>query len=216
MAKETSINILHAKTEGQKEYLQVLRENKIVFCLGPAGSGKGHIATWFGLEQLLQDKFKRIIITRPLVQAGESTGFLPGTILEKMDPFVRPVLEEITDYTSKKQLNEFLKNGTVEVIPFAVMRGYTFKHSYIIVDEASNATHEQLKLVLTRFGQGSKMVILGDPQQSDLPQRLRGAAEQYAQVLSALPEVAYVKLTHGDIVREPLVGDILRILDKIS
>lgn len=205
---------LQPKTEGQKEYLRALENSKITFCSGVAGTGKTLIATRYGMLQLLENKYSKLIITRPMVQAGEVTGFLPGGINEKMDPYIRPVYDEVKVYLTDKQWDEFIKKKLIEVIPFAYMRGMNFHNAYIIGDELQNCTYDQLKMFITRFGRNSKMVLTGDPAQSDLPKHLQGAFARFADILSCVDGVSSVKLTDVDIVREPIITEILKVLDS--
>jgi phosphate starvation-inducible PhoH-like protein len=206
---------LRAKSEGQKTYLQAIKENKIIFCIGPAGSGKTAISTRFAINEFLQQKYERIIITRPQVQAGEITGFLPGDINNKMDPFVRPIYDELKVYIDCKQLKNYIETGLIEIVPFAFMRGRNFHNCFIIADESQNATYEQLKMLLTRFGYNSKMIINGDVTQSDIPRSQRGALSRYAESLSHVENIKTIYLTNQDIVREPIVSNILDVLDNL-
>ena len=206
--------LIEAKTEGQQEYLDSIKANKITFCIGPAGTGKTYLATRFAAGEFLAGVYNRIIITRPMVQAGENTGFLPGDILAKMDPFVRPIYDELRPFFDTCKLKEYLEDGTIEVLPYAYMRGRTFHRSLILADESQNATFEQLKLLLTRFGQGSKMIVNGDITQSDLVQHLRGALFTYANLLKDVVGINTVFLENKDIQREELVSQILKRIDK--
>jgi phosphate starvation-inducible PhoH-like protein len=206
---------LRPKTEGQKNYLRTIQENKITFCIGPAGSGKTAIATRFAINEFLQQKYGRIIITRPLVQAGESTGYLPGDINNKMDPFVRPIYDELKLYIDCKQLRAYMEEGLIEIVPFAFMRGRNFHNAFILADESQNATFDQLKMLLTRLGRESKMVVNGDITQSDIPYRDRGALSMYAKELASVEGINSVYLTNEDIVREPVVADLLAVLEKL-
>lgn len=208
---------LEGKTPGQRAYIHAIKNNKLVFCLGPAGSGKTAISSRFAISELLppRNAYGRIIITRPLIQAGENTGFLPGDIGAKMDPFVRPIYDELKAYVDCKELRKFLEEGLIEIVPFAYMRGRNFHNAIIVADEAQNATFEQLKMLITRIGRGSKMIVNGDSSQSDLPFRQRGALQSYATVLSHLNDVETVYLSGEDIVREPLVAEIVEVLEHL-
>ncbi len=206
--------LIEAKTTGQQEYLDSIKSNKITFCIGQAGTGKTYLATRYAAGEFITGAYDRIIITRPMVQAGENTGFLPGDILAKMDPFVRPVYDELRPFFDTVKLKEYLEDGTIEVVPYAYMRGRTFHRALILADESQNATFEQLKLLLTRFGQHSKMIVNGDVTQSDLAQHLRGALFTYANALKGVDGINTVFLENKDIQREKLVDEILKRIDK--
>lgn len=171
------------------------------------------VATRYGITQLLDGSIGRLIICRPLVQAGEDTGFLPGGIEEKLDPYVRPVFDELKPYITCTQLAQFIKDGMVEIVPFAFMRGRNFHNAYIIADEIQNATYEQIRMLLTRIGHESKMVLNGDPHQSDLQLKDQGALVRLANVLQTVPDVAWVQLENEDIIREQVVADMLAAME---
>jgi len=202
------------RSTNQKEYIKSIEHNKVTFCLGPAGSGKTHIAASKGIIGLLTGQYERVIITRPMVQAGERTGFLPGDINKKLKPYIQPVLDELRTYISHDQIQQYIKSECIEVVPFAYMRGRNFNKCFIIADELQNASLSQLKLLLTRIGKESKMVITGDSSQSDLPEEKQGALEHYLGVLSEVNNVNVVYLTTDDIVREKVVSEMIEAMDR--
>jgi phosphate starvation-inducible PhoH-like protein len=210
---ETYVKKLTPKSPNQKSYLRAIQRNKVVFCTGPAGTGKTALATRYGISQLLEQTTGKLVICRPLVQAGEDTGFLPGGIEDKLDPYVRPIFDELKLYVDCKQLKSMFENDMIEIVPFAYMRGRNFHNAYIIADEAQNATYEQLKMLLTRIGRQSRMIVNGDIQQSDLQSRDQGGLLKCASVLQTVKNIAWVQLEREDIVREPIVADIVAALD---
>jgi len=197
------------KTKNQAILLDEIRKNLIVFAIGPAGSGKSHISVGSAIEHVYNKWVEKIIITRPVVESGENLGFLPGSFQDKISPYLRPVLDEKNEFWSDKSHVQ----PEIEIVPFAYMRGRTFKNTFIIADELQNATEDQIKMLLTRFGEGSKMVITGDLTQSDLPPRQRGGLERIINKLYNVDLVSIVKLGREDIVRHELVGRILERLD---
>lgn len=208
----SKVKQLQPKTEGQKTYLKSIQENKITICTGPAGTGKTMMASRYAAQELFSSAYSRIIIMRPMVQAGENTGFLPGDINEKMNPYIRPVLDELSLYLNQTQLNEYIAKQIVEVVPFAFARGRSFHNSFIIIDECQNATYEQLVLAITRFGRNSKMVINGDMDQSDLPRHQVGGLLRIIDRIKNIPDIGVIELTYADIVREPIITKILSSL----
>ena len=202
------------KSEGQKQYIRSIQENKITICTGPAGTGKTLLASRYAACYLFEQAVERIIIMRPMVQAGENTGFLPGDINEKMDPYIRPIYEELKPYFTKEQLHIYITERIIEVVPFAYARGRSFHNAFIIADELQNATLDQLILMLTRFGKGSKLVLTGDLDQSDLDHRERGGLLHVQNSIEKVKDVGVVKLTHEDIQREPIIFDILYALEQ--
>lgn len=203
------------KTPNQEEYVRTIVENEIIFCTGPAGSGKSACATGLACSYLRSKKVDRIIITRPIVESGESLGFLPGDLSEKVGPYMRPIQEELRNYFSYSELNALFNNTTgqdnqrIEVIPFAYMRGLSFHNAFIIADECQNATESQLKMLITRLGWNSKLVINGDITQSDLPKSEQGALEECLIKLNGILGVGLCHLTQYDIIRNPLIGKVL-------
>ena len=209
-------NYVSGKTENQKEYIRSIQGNKIVLCVGPAGTGKTFIASGMGITQLLSFKYDKLIITRPLVQAGENTGYLPGDIGQKLEPFLRPIMDEIGYFTDAKQIKQLVKDDKIEVLPFAFMRGRNFKDCFVIADETQNASYQQIKTLLTRVGSGCKMVITGDFTQSDLPRNEQGGLETWTKILTGVEGVGIVELTGQDIMREAVVSNIICAEDKYN
>jgi phosphate starvation-inducible PhoH-like protein len=186
----------------------------MVFCSGPAGTGKTHIAVVSGVLALVHQQVDRIVIARPLVQAGEDTGFLPGDIKAKADPYMRPIYDEMKIYMDNTTLVRMQNDNTIEVLPFAYMRGRTFRKTFIIADECQNASFAQLKMLTTRVGTDSVMVLTGDSSQSDLPPTLQGGFQDVQRKLSHINFVQCITLTKNDIVRDPLVEQIIEALEE--
>lgn len=207
-------NHLSAKTENQKEYIKSVKDNQVVICSGPAGTGKTHIATSLAIMGLIRDEYEKVIITRPLVQAGEDTGYLPGNIREKMSPYLRPIFDELLCYVSNSDIITLMNSGKIEICPLAYMRGRNFHHSFIVADECQNASEKQLMMLLTRIGKQSKIVMTGDASQSDLNYRSQGGLNSCIQGLSGVNGVGIINLTSQDIVREPIVERIVVAMQK--
>jgi phosphate starvation-inducible PhoH-like protein len=198
-----------ARTAGQAAYLKSLRENTLTFGLGPAGTGKTYLAVAMAVDMLMSGQVSRIVLSRPAVEAGERLGFLPGDIKEKVDPYLRPLYDALHDMLPHDQVLKRLSNGDIEVAPIAFMRGRTLAHSFIILDEAQNTTPVQMKMFLTRLGEGSFMAITGDLSQIDLPSHTRSGLTDALEPLDGLEDVGIVHLTELDVVRHPLVGRIV-------
>lgn len=207
-------NRLKPRTENQKDYIRVIAENTITFCQGLAGSGKTHIAIGMALEYLLDEKVKKIIITRPVLEAGEKIGYLPGTAEEKLHPYLLPILDEINYFISSAQYAALRLNNKIEVVPLGLMRGRNFHNSFIVADECQNASYEQLKMLLTRTGNESKMVLTGDVGQSDLSRHLQGGFIDLINTLDGLDGIGISRLEASDIVRNPIIAKILGRLDS--
>ena len=205
---------LTAKTENQKEYIKLVKDNQVVICSGPAGTGKTHIATSLAIMGLIKEEYEKVIITRPLVQAGEDTGYLPGNIREKMSPYLRPIFDELLCYVSNSDIITLMNSGKIEICPLAYMRGRNFHHSFIVADECQNASEKQLMMLLTRIGKGSKIVMTGDASQSDLNHRNQGGLNACINGLKNVDGVGLVTLTTEDIVREPIVERIVNAMEK--
>lgn len=205
---------IRAKTFNQKKYVDAIDNNTIVFGIGPAGSGKTYLAVAKAVQALNEKKVNRIILTRPAVEAGEKLGFLPGTLSEKIDPYLRPLYDALQDMIEPEKIPKLMTNGTIEVAPLAYMRGRTLNDSFIILDEAQNTSAEQMKMFLTRLGFGSKMVVTGDITQVDLPTGTRSGLRMVRDVLNSLNDLAFINLTSQDVVRHKLVGKIVEAYDK--
>ena len=206
-------NRLKPRTENQKLFIRSIVENDIIFCQGVAGSGKTHIAIGMALEWLLDDKIDKIVVTRPVIEAGEKLGFLPGTAEEKLHPYLMPILDEINHFISMSDYARLKNEHRIEIVPLALMRGRNFHDSFIIADECQNASYHQLKMLLTRIGQDSKMILTGDVGQSDLNRHMRGGFQELYTALQGINGLGFSKLEASDIVRNPIIAD---ILDKLE
>jgi phosphate starvation-inducible PhoH-like protein len=202
-----------ARTPGQRGYLQALRERDMVFSLGPAGSGKTYLAVAMGVSLLLAGKVERIVLSRPAVEAGERLGFLPGDMKEKIDPYLRPLYDALHDMIPAEQIAHRLESGEIEIAPLAFMRGRTLAHCFVILDEAQNTTPMQMRMFLTRLGEGSRMVITGDPSQTDLPNNQKSGLTDAVDTLEDVPGIRFVRLTSQDVVRHDLVTRIVEAYD---
>ena len=204
---------VQARTPGQRIYLTALRERDMVFALGPAGSGKTYLAVAMGVSLLLAGKVERIVLSRPAVEAGERLGFLPGDMKEKIDPYLRPLYDALHDMIPAEQIAHRMESGEIEIAPLAFMRGRTLAHCYVILDEAQNTTPMQMRMFLTRLGEGSRMVITGDPSQTDLPNNQKSGLNDAVETLSDVEGVRFVRLTSQDVVRHDLVTRIVNAYD---
>lgn len=201
---------IYARTPAQASYLEALRRYDLVFGMGPAGTGKTFLAVAVGVELLQLQQVRRLILTRPAVEAGENLGFLPGTLEEKVDPYLRPLLDSLERLMSTKTVAQSRQFGSIEVAPLAYMRGRTLDDAYVILDEGQNATSMQMKMFLTRLGENSRMVVTGDPSQVDLPPNVESGLSAAARILRDLPEIGFCRFAEEDVVRHPLVGQIVR------
>ena len=202
------------KTEGQHRYLKMVKNNDVVFSIGPAGTGKTYLSVAFALAALDANEVDRIILCRPAVEAGESLGFLPGDLKEKVDPYLAPLYDSLHTLYSESKLSQLLKNKTIEVVPLAYMRGRTLDSAYMILDEAQNATPLQMKMFLTRLGVGSRSIITGDVTQVDLQNPKESGLLQASEILSGVEGIGFVRLDEKDVVRHPLVMKIIKAYDK--
>jgi phosphate starvation-inducible PhoH-like protein len=207
-------NRLRPRTENQKEYIRTAAENTITFCQGLAGSGKTHIAIGMALEYLFDDKVKKIINTRPVLEAGEKIGYLPGSAEEKLHPYLLPILDEINYFINQAQYASLRLNNKIEVVTLVLMRGRNFHNSFIVADECQNASYQQLKMLITRIGQNSKMILTGDVKQSDLNRNLQGGFSDLINALGDLPGIGISRLEASDIVRNPIIAQVLGRLDS--
>lgn len=199
------------RSEGQAQLMKAIDEHHLVCALGPAGTGKTYLAITKAVEALQKGEVGRIVLARPAVEAGEQIGFLPGAMEDKMAPYLRPLYDALSDRLSPKQLKEMLAEGVIEIAPIGFMRGRTLNNAFVVVDEAQNCTYTQLKMLLTRLGWHSTMVVTGDPAQSDLLPELSGLRD-IADKLESNPEIAVVRLQAADVVRHPLVAQMLDTL----
>ena len=207
-------NRLRPRTDNQKEYIRTVAENTITFCQGVAGSGKTHIAIGMALEYLLDEKVKKIIITRPVVESGEKIGYLPGTAEEKLHPYLLPLFDEVNYFISGSQYTTLKSNNKIEIVPLGLMRGRNFHDSFIVADECQNATYDQLKMLLTRIGMNSKMILTGDVSQSDLHRHVQGGFYSMINALDNINGIGISRLDNSDIVRNPIIGQIISRLDN--
>jgi phosphate starvation-inducible PhoH-like protein len=207
---------IRPKTPGQKEYIEAIRQNDVVFGIGPAGTGKTYLAMTLAVKALKERAVQRLVLTRPAVEAGESLGFLPGDLQDKMAPYLRPLYDALYDLMGGDVYQNYMEKGIIEVAPLAYMRGRTLDDSFIILDEAQNTTAEQLKMFLTRLGFGSKVVITGDITQIDLPKGRFSGLAQIRSVLKEIEGISFVYLSDRDVVRHPLVQKIIRAYEKFD
>ena len=205
-----------AKTLGQWHYVETIRHNHITLGIGPAGTGKTYLAVALAVAALKKKEVERIILTRPAVEAGEKLGFLPGDMQDKVDPYLRPLYDGLYDMLGNETFQKYLTKGTIEVAPLAYMRGRTLNDSFIILDEAQNTTPEQMKMFLTRFGFGSKMVITGDITQIDLPGGKTSGLKDASKILKDVPGIGIVKFSGQDVVRHEIVGSIIKAYENFE
>jgi phosphate starvation-inducible PhoH-like protein len=218
-----SLNILsnrgrtiRPKTLNQKRYVDSIDENTITFGIGPAGTGKTYLAMAKAVQALQAKEVNRIILSRPAVEAGERLGFLPGTLSEKIDPYLRPLYDALHDMVDPDTIPKLLAAGTIEVAPLAFLRGRSLNDSFIILDEAQNTTPEQMKMFLTRLGFGSRIVVTGDTSQVDLPRGTRSGLKVVEKILAGVEDIAFCRLVSSDVVRHRLVGDIVAAYDQFD
>jgi len=222
-AEVLSLNILSSrgrtirpKTANQKRYVEAIEDHTVTFGIGPAGTGKTYLAMAMAISALQQKKVNRIILTRPAVEAGEHLGFLPGTLSEKIDPYLRPLFDALHDMIDIETVPRLMQSGVIEVAPLAYMRGRSLNDAFIILDEAQNTTPEQMKMFLTRLGFGSKMVITGDVTQIDLPNGQHSGLRVVRDILGEIDDIAFLELTAEDVVRHRLIGDIVKAYESFD
>ncbi|SDM84233.1 phosphate starvation-inducible protein PhoH [Psychrobacillus sp. OK028] len=214
IARNTKGKAIRAKTIGQREYIQGIRHSDLTFGIGPAGTGKTYLAVVMATQALKNAHVKKIILTRPAVEAGESLGFLPGDLKEKVDPYLRPLYDALHDVLGTEQTDRLMERGTIEIAPLAYMRGRTLDDAFVILDEAQNTTKAQMKMFLTRLGFGSKMVITGDKTQIDLPKGAESGLIVTEKILRNVAGIHFQYLEQGDVVRHPLVAKIIQAYEE--
>ena len=212
--RTVSGNVIVAKTQGQRRLAEAIAKYPITFAIGPAGTGKTYTAVAFAVKALKERTIRKIILTRPAVEAGESLGFLPGDLKEKIAPYLRPLYDSLEEMLSNEKLEQYLAQNIIEIAPLAYMRGRTLNDAFIILDEAQNATRLQMKMFLTRFGHNSKVVITGDLTQIDLPRPETSGLLHAVTLLERVPDIAVVRLDENDILRHPLVQEIIRLYEE--
>lgn len=208
--------LIKAMTAGQQKLVDTVRKNDMVFALGPAGTGKTYTGVALAVQALKNKEVRRIILTRPAVEAGESLGFLPGDLKEKLDPYLQPLYDALKDMIHFEKLESYLEKGIIEVAPLAFMRGRTLDEAFVILDEAQNTTHSQMKMFLTRMGKNAKFIITGDPDQIDLPPKQKSGLKEAMSILDDVEGIGMVKLTEKDVVRHKLVSRILQAYKKLD
>jgi phosphate starvation-inducible PhoH-like protein len=208
--------MIRPKTQGQQAYMAAIRENTLTFGIGPAGTGKTYLAMAAAVDALISGSVRRIILTRPAVEAGERLGFLPGDLTAKVDPYLRPLYDALWDMLGPEETLNLIDKGTIEIAPLAYMRGRTLNDACVILDEAQNTTPEQMKMFLTRLGFNSKMIITGDATQTDLPTEKRSGLRVVQQILTGIDGVTFVELTSRDVVRHRIVASIVDAYQKFE
>ena len=209
IARTMSGKLIYPKTLGQKEYYYALKNNDVVFGIGPAGTGKTYLAVIFAVQALKNNEVQKIVLTRPAVEAGENLGFLPGDLKEKVDPYLRPLYDALYDMLGQEQTERLIDKGTIEIAPLAYMRGRTLEDAYVILDEAQNTTDAQMNMFLTRLGFNSKMIITGDVTQIDLPRGTMSGLRRALHILKNVSGIRFVYLSALDVVRHPVVQRII-------
>ncbi len=210
----TKNDTIKAKTSGQTTYFQLAKKNDICFAIGPAGTGKTYLAVAFAVSALKKGIVSKIVLARPAVEAGESLGFLPGDIREKIDPYLRPLYDALEDMLPSDKLKQNIEKGVIEIVPLAYMRGRTLNNAFVILDEAQNATDTQMKMFLTRLGVNSKAIITGDITQIDLPNRTVSGLVKAQEILTSIQGIGFVYFDKSDVVRHKLVKDIIDAYEK--
>jgi phosphate starvation-inducible protein PhoH and related proteins len=208
--------VITPRSPGQRAYMQAIRDNELVFGTGPAGTGKTYLAVACAAAELASGKVDRIVLSRPAVEAGERLGFLPGDMKEKVDPYLRPLYDALYDVMPANMVQRGMADGTIEIAPLAFMRGRTLKSAFVILDEAQNTTPQQMKMFLTRLGEGSRMVVNGDPTQVDLPNGAVSGLEEAVKLLESVKGIFHVVFTRADIVRHPLVTRIVEAYEQAA
>lgn len=210
----TKGNPIKMRTVNQQRLVQLVKDNDLVFALGPAGTGKTYVSVAMAVKALKNKQVKKIIITRPAVEAGENLGFLPGDLKEKIDPYLRPIYDALGDMIQFEKLQYYMEREIIEIAPLAYMRGRTLNNAFILLDEAQNTTPMQMKMFLTRMGPESKMIVTGDVSQIDLPRNQQSGLKEAAHILNNVPGIGFIELTEKDVVRHRLVRDIIQAYQK--
>jgi len=210
----TKKNVIKPRTINQGLYVEALQKHDLVFGLGPAGTGKTYLAVAVAVNHFLSGKVKKIILTRPAVEAGENLGFLPGDLKEKVDPYLRPLFDALSDMLPQELFERMLESEQIEIAPLAFMRGRTLSNAFVILDEAQNTTPAQMKMFLTRLGDSGRMAVNGDLSQTDLPHKVKSGLLEATQFLRDIPEIAFVEFTEDDVVRHPLVAKVIKAYNK--
>lgn len=213
IARTYNGKLIYPKTLGQKRYYYALKNNDVVFGIGPAGTGKTYLAVVFAVAALKNNEVKKIILTRPAVEAGENLGFLPGDLKEKVDPYLRPLYDALYDMLGVEQTEKLMEKGVIEIAPLAYMRGRTLEDAYVILDEAQNTTDNQMKMFLTRLGFRSKMIVTGDISQIDLPRNTTSGLIRALDILEGVKGISFIHLSAMDVVRHPVVQRIIERYD---
>lgn len=208
--------VIRAKTFRQQQYIKALRKSDLTFCTGPAGTGKTFLAAMVAVKALMNEEFERLILTRPAVEAGERLGFLPGDLQQKVDPYLRPLYDALHELLDPERIPHLIERGVIEVAPLAYMRGRTLSNAFVIMDEAQNTTPAQMKMVLTRLGFNSRMVVTGDVTQTDLPQYQQSGLALATKILAKVEGVTFCELTKADVVRHPLVQRIVAAYEQFE
>ena len=208
--------IIRPQTQNQVKLVEMMRNNDMVFAVGPAGTGKTYVGVALAVKALKEKQVRRIILTRPAVEAGENLGFLPGDLKEKLDPYMQPLYDALRDMIPTEKLNAFIEAGIIEIAPLAFMRGRTLDNAFVILDEAQNTTHAQMKMFLTRMGRNAKFMITGDPGQIDLPRKVSSGLKEAMLILQNVQGIAFLHLDDKDVVRHPLVRSIIEAYKTIE
>jgi phosphate starvation-inducible protein PhoH and related proteins len=214
LAKSRRGEAVRAKTLKQQQYVQAVRKHDLTFCIGPAGTGKTYLAAVLAIQALLSHQYERLILTRPAVEAGEKLGFLPGDLQQKVDPYLRPLYDALHEFVDPEKITGLMERQVIEIAPLAYMRGRTLSNAFVIVDEAQNTTPAQMKMLLTRIGFKSKMVVTGDLSQTDLPLNQQSGLAMAEKILQNVEGIAFCRLTREDVVRHQLVQRIVEAYDR--
>jgi phosphate starvation-inducible PhoH-like protein len=208
--------MVRARTANQKRMVDSSERNDVVFAIGPAGTGKTYTGVALAVKSLKNKEVKRIILTRPAVEAGENLGFLPGDLKEKLDPYMQPLYDALRDMIPAEKLVQYIENGTIQIAPLAFMRGRTLDHAFVILDEAQNTTHAQMKMFLTRMGKNAKFLVTGDPGQIDLPRRVISGLKEAILILKGVEGIEIIYLDEKDVIRHTLVKKVIDAYKKIE